>query len=169
MVKNQVFYVLPSSDLGTENPRYLPREILVGDLGSPEPDIDGPKKKGRPSRRDKAKKARNALTGLTSRLDSTPSPAASFPEFPILADDLSEYQRDKAELIAALESSGEMEAVTKANIIILERMREAQAIQTPVERHRSVGVERVERAVRELGNVGRNGVLGLLEGAGLDE
>ncbi|KAF5355883.1 hypothetical protein D9756_004106 [Leucocoprinus leucothites] len=172
LVKDRVFYILPSSDLGPENPRYLPREVLVSD-SSPEPDPEAPKKKGRPSWRDKAKKAQVALDGLSDWLDSTPdSPVAVSAQSPIPYDDLVKYQSDRAELITALEDAGDKEALMRANMMILDRLREAQAIQNEeagqgsVEQLSFVGVERVERAVREFDGNGRGGgVLGLLEGA----
>jgi hypothetical protein len=172
MVKDQVFYILPPSDLGPGNPRYLPREVLAGD-SNPERDPEAPKKKGRPSWRDKARKAQMALDGLNDWLDSaSESPATVTTEFPIPLDDLVQYQTDKADLVAALGSAGEKEALAKTNMMILNRLREAQAIQNEndaqasVEQPKFAGVERVERAALELE---RGGVLGLLEGGGLGE
>lgn len=176
MVWDGIFYILPSSDLGPENPRHLPREILIdGSSTLPELDSEAPRKKGRPSRRDKAKKARVALETLNSWLDSTSSsPSSVSNDIPIPQRDLAQYQMDKAELIAALRDSGDQDAVTKANMLILERLREAQAAETESDGQggrRFGGVERVERAVQELGNgrEGGSGVLGLLEGWGMAE
>ncbi|KXN83873.1 hypothetical protein AN958_00953 [Leucoagaricus sp. SymC.cos] len=174
MVNDQVFYILPSSDLGPENPRYLPREVLVGD-STPEPDPEAPKKKGRPTWREKARRAQTALNNLNDWLDTTSeSPTATVTsESPIPQEDLVQYQSDKAELIAALGNASGKEAVEMTNAIILNRLREAQAIQNEtdgqgsVEHHKFGGVERVERAVLALDGVnGQGGVLGLLEGAG---
>lgn len=163
MVKDQIFYILPPSELGPENPRYLPREIVVDNSTNTGADTEGPKKKGRPSRVEKAKKARVALGGLTTWLDSSQSS-----DIDIAQDDLTRYEKDKVGLIAALEASGDHESVMKASLGILERLRDAQAMQDidggGVERPTFAGLERVERAV---GEVDRGGVLGLVEGAGL--
>ena len=145
MVKDQVFYILPSSDLGSENPRYLPREVLARD-SSLEPDPEAPKKKGRPSRQDKARKARVALDGLSGWLDSTPrSSEARSDQLPT---NMVQYQWDKAGLTAALESPNGQEAFEKANRIILDRLREAQT-QSGGDSRTFEGVERMERALRE--------------------
>jgi hypothetical protein len=176
MVKDRVFYILPASNLGPENPRYLPREVLVGDSNS-ELDPDTPKKKGRPSWRDKARKAQMALEGLDSWLNSMQGgSAAELTMSPIPYDDLVQYHENKSELIAVLEDSGNTEAVTQANIEILGRLQEAQTIQrendvqeSSVERLQFGGVERVVQAVQELekgGPSARGGVLRLLEGTG---
>jgi len=145
MVKDQVFYVLPSSDLGPENPRYLPREVLARD-SSLEPDPEAPKKKGRPSRQDKARKAQLALDGLNDWLDSTlGSSEARSGQLPT---DMVQYESDKAGLTAALESPSDQEALEKANRVILDRLREAQT-QSGEDSRSFGGVERVERAMRE--------------------
>ncbi|XP_006454658.1 hypothetical protein AGABI2DRAFT_182630 [Agaricus bisporus var. bisporus H97] len=153
MIQDQIFYLLPSSESGAENPRALPREVLVADPAAMEIE---PRKRGRPSKREKAKRAQAALAELDRRLDS-PSAETTIPE-----DSLWSYSRDKSELMAVLEGSGDMEGVRQANAIILERMREAQAASVEVGGE-YVGVGRVERAVGD-GNV--VGVFGLLEGAG---
>lgn len=145
MVKDQVFYVLPSSDLGPENPRYLPREVLARD-SSLESDPEAPKKKGRPSRQDKARKAQLALDGLNDWLDSTlGSSEARSGQLPT---NMVQYESDKAGLTAALESPSDREALEKANRVILDRLREAQT-QSGEDSRSFGGVERVERAMWE--------------------
>lgn len=163
MIQDQIFYLLPSSETGSENPRALPREVLVTDPAITGIEAGGQRKRGRPSRREKAKRAQEALASLDSRLGSSPA------ETPIAEDSFSNYEREKAELMAALESGGNMGAVTQANTIVLERMREAQAALGDdgalVDPTRSAGVARVERVV-QAGNVG---VFGLLGGTGVDK
>src|SRR6202035_5138559 len=70
-----------SSELEPLNPRDLPREIFVS--SSPDPELpgqagstsflmpEGLKKKGRPSKREKMKKAKDALAGLEKWLNKT--------------------------------------------------------------------------------------------------
>jgi hypothetical protein len=158
MTQDRIFYLLPSSETGSEDPRTLPREILVTDPALAENEPGGRRKRGRPSKREKAKRAQAALAGLNGRLDSSPAGP------PIAEDSLANYEREKGELVAALESSGRMGAVAEANEIVLERMREAEAALGNGGATGSAGVARVERVVRA-GNVG---VLGLLGGAGAD-
>ncbi|KAK7694770.1 hypothetical protein QCA50_001958 [Cerrena zonata] len=78
----QVFHILPEASLLAQNPSVLPREIFVPDgvdpstiLGtaSGEASTSGtqkqPKKKGRPSKRDKAKRAKDAVLSLDKWLE----------------------------------------------------------------------------------------------------
>lgn len=70
--KDQVFVILPQSDLGPMNPRDLPREIYAEDgIVFSDP---FQRKKGRPARKEKGKKARLALDdldGLLSKIDGS--------------------------------------------------------------------------------------------------
>ena len=61
MMRDEVFHILPRSDLFPMAPRELPREIVGED---PRPDILGKRGKGRPSKRDKAKQSRAAMERL---------------------------------------------------------------------------------------------------------
>jgi hypothetical protein len=60
--KDEVFVILPKSNLGPMNPRDLPREIYAEDGIVFSDFLQG--KKGRPSRKEKGKKARFALDDL---------------------------------------------------------------------------------------------------------
>ncbi|KIJ68202.1 hypothetical protein HYDPIDRAFT_165121 [Hydnomerulius pinastri MD-312] len=76
LVEAQLFHILPSSDVHPLNPREIPREHFVRDMepmaaGSSASVSNAPKKKGRPSKRDKIKKARDALASLDKWLDRT--------------------------------------------------------------------------------------------------
>ncbi|KIK70821.1 hypothetical protein GYMLUDRAFT_107345, partial [Collybiopsis luxurians FD-317 M1] len=62
LFQSHVFHIIPSSDLHAFNPRQLPREVYVDSLS--ESNLQVPKKTGRPSKRDKAKKAKAALDGI---------------------------------------------------------------------------------------------------------
>ena len=100
LVKAQAFYILPASALYPFNPRELPREIFVQDgyeLSTPVdeqgqgsgsaivPEIPS-KKKGRPTKRDKKKKALQALHQVDKWLEKNtvtihPPSGASNPAF----------------------------------------------------------------------------------------
>jgi hypothetical protein len=82
---DQAFYIVPSSERQALNPRELPREVFVQDSDGldslattayvsnvgPTPTSESRKKKGRPSKRDKAKKAKDALALLEHWLNRT--------------------------------------------------------------------------------------------------
>ena len=86
----QVFHILPESSLHAQNPSVLPREIFVPDGVDPsslfgtasEASTSGtqkqPKKKGRPSKRDKAKRAKDAVLSLDKWLEKN---SFSYPTF----------------------------------------------------------------------------------------
>ncbi|KAI0756879.1 hypothetical protein C8Q80DRAFT_62639 [Daedaleopsis nitida] len=80
----QAFHILPRSALRAQNPSVLPRELFVlegqdplaviqatrPDGGAPPTSTIGPaKKKGRPSKRDKARKAKEAFASLQKYVD----------------------------------------------------------------------------------------------------
>ncbi|KAF7796393.1 hypothetical protein EIP86_007570 [Pleurotus ostreatoroseus] len=75
----QAFHILPESSLRPYNPSDLPREFFVEDDVDPATVFDpssseattstAPKKKGRPGKREKAKRAKEALTALDKWLD----------------------------------------------------------------------------------------------------
>ncbi|THH13366.1 hypothetical protein EW146_g6837 [Bondarzewia mesenterica] len=78
LLTTRAFHILPSSTLQPNNPRTLPREIFVPD-DTPLPSasipststVTQPKKKGRPSKSDRLKKTRDAVTGLDRWLERT--------------------------------------------------------------------------------------------------
>ncbi|KDR85359.1 hypothetical protein GALMADRAFT_52449 [Galerina marginata CBS 339.88] len=61
--RDHVFFILPKSELYPMNPRELPREIYAENGGGLS-DQTAQKRKGRPARREKGKKARQALESL---------------------------------------------------------------------------------------------------------
>lgn len=70
LVRAQVFHVLPHAATHPLSPRALPREVV--EVATAE----GRKKKGRPSRRERAEKGREmlvALEGLGSGIEPAPS------------------------------------------------------------------------------------------------
>jgi hypothetical protein len=211
----KVFYILPVSKIGPYNPRVLPREVYVEDvdemaerdpLTAPlesevDPQMPGlnstgedavttkvPKKKGRPSKRDIAKRAKEAVAGLDRWLERTdsvgqvargggagPSRArgqALLSHAPTASR--ANYGVQKARVLGALlerEGNG-VEALERANLEVLGRLKKIDAM--AAERGMEVGGEggeltglgRVERAAGELA---KGGILGLSQGAGVVE
>lgn len=86
--RDNVFFILPASDLGPMNPRDLPREIYAED-GM---EGTGEKRKGRPARREKAKRARAALEDLDDWLSEEEREEG-------LDEALAEYQKSKAGMV----------------------------------------------------------------------
>lgn len=211
--------MLPVSGLGSYNPRVLPREVYIEDLdetsqgetralpleSEPGPSVLGlgsteevtttptrvPKKKGRPSKRDMAKRAKEAITGLDRWLDRTdsvsrvanrtgsgtgPSRArgdALLSHAPTVSR--ANYRAQKARVLDALlvrEGGEGVEALERANMAVLARLKKIDAM--AAEKGMEVGGEggeltglgRVERAVGELRVGDKGGILGLSEGAG---
>ncbi|EJF66802.1 hypothetical protein DICSQDRAFT_95569 [Dichomitus squalens LYAD-421 SS1] len=84
LLNAQTFYILPDSSLRAQNPTRLPREIFVPEGQGPSEALHmtaatesaqqegpnaAPKKKGRPSKRDKARKVKEALASLERYID----------------------------------------------------------------------------------------------------
>jgi hypothetical protein len=214
----KVFYILPVSKIGPYNPRVLPREVFIEDvdemterdpLTAPlesevDPQVPGlnstgedavttkvSKKKGRPSKRDIAKRAKEAVAGLDRWLERTnwvgqvasgdgagPSRArgqALLSHAPIASR--ANYGVQKARVLGALlerEEGNGVEVLERANMEVLGRLKKIDAM--AAERGMEVGGEggeltglgRVERAAAELAK-GGIGILGLSQGAGLSE
>jgi hypothetical protein len=213
----KAFYILPVSKLGPYNPRVLPREVYIEDvdesetrtapleseLDSPVPGLCStaddavttkvPKKKGRPSKREMAKRAKDAMAGLDRWLERTdsmgqvaggggggggggagPSRArgqALLSHAPTASR--TNYGAQKTRVLGALlEREGRgVEALERANLAVLGRLKKIDAM--AAERGMEVGGEggeltglgRVERAVYDELAVG--GILSLSQGAGL--
>lgn len=207
----KVFYILPVSEIGPYNSRVLPREVYVEDvdesaeresLTAPlaseiDPQVPGtnstggdavttraPKKKGRPSKRDIAKRAKEAVAGLDRWLERTDSVGQVASAGPSRArgqallshaptTSRANYGVQKARVLGALlerEGNG-VEALERANLAVLGRLKKIDAM--AAEKGMEVGGEggeltglgRVERAAGELA-MGMGGILGLSQGAG---
>ncbi|KAI9513054.1 hypothetical protein F5148DRAFT_972481 [Russula earlei] len=169
----KVFYVIPASSLEPHNPRMLPREVYVEDViredAMTPPKL--PKKKGRPSKRDMAKKAKEAVAGLDRWLQRTDSGLLSHGPTGSRAS----YVAQKARVLGALLERDEgVNALERANMGVLGRLKKIDAM--AAEKGMEVGGEggeltglgRVERAAREMRPCGHGGVLSLSEGAGRD-
>ncbi|KAJ3870287.1 hypothetical protein EV359DRAFT_69397 [Lentinula novae-zelandiae] len=190
LVNSEVFHIIPSSDLNAFNPRQLPRELYLDSISS-ESALQKSKKAGRPTKRDKAKKAKAALDGIDKWMHKTSVPSHPIEGGPafgapatthyLLAQPptqtLAEYKADKASMLDAIgfsptHPSGVHLAMEQVNHDVLERLRQLQETEGPKLRTESMsfaGKERAERAVREMKEKGGPGLLGLLEGSGLEE
>jgi len=208
----KAFYILPVSKLGPYNPRMLPREVYIEEVdemtegtvpleserdqpvaglsstaGDAVMTAKVPKKKGRPSKREMAKRAKEAISGLDRWLERTDSvgraaggdgPEASrargqavLSQAPTVSR--ANYGAQKMRVLGALlerEDGRGVEALERANSAVLGRLKKIDAM--AAERGMEVGGEggeltglgRVERASVELA---KGGLLGLSEGAGL--
>ncbi|KAI9445333.1 hypothetical protein H4582DRAFT_1914710 [Lactarius indigo] len=210
LINARVFYILPLSRLEPYNPRTLPREVYVEDeeetpertesipLSETEQDqlVSGasttqagkapPKKKGRPSKRDMAKKTKDAVAGLGRWLERTepvagegvgPSRARGHvlrPQDHAPTVSRTNYRGQKERVLSALlegESGEGAQALERANLAVLGRLKKIDAMaaekgmEVGGEGGESTGLGRVERAVAELAQ-GKSGILGLTEGAG---
>lgn len=188
LLSADAFHLLPESSLNAQNPSVLPREVFTED------DVEEPaegKKKGRPSKRDKARKAKDAVVSLdrwveknTYTYSDTPAPKTTHTliSHPPLAS-RTIYAQEKTRLLAAVEEgsdAGDAEtpergALSRANEAVLARLKKIDAmaaergLEVGGEGGERTGLTRVERAVRERREgARRGGILGLLEGAGLE-
>ncbi|KAF9015538.1 hypothetical protein BDQ17DRAFT_1229994 [Cyathus striatus] len=165
LMKEKVFLMVPESRLGALNPRSLPREVYMDSCVRTAGEDSGGRKKGRPTKRDKAQKAKTAVESLDRWLERTSCVGP--------AEALEDYQRKKGGFLSRVygteeDTEGDRAVIAKANEIIVGRLREAQALVGSGSGSGDAGVLRVERAAASLGD-GRGGVLGLVEGAGVEE
>ncbi|KAI1788779.1 hypothetical protein LXA43DRAFT_625669, partial [Ganoderma leucocontextum] len=222
LLDTQAFLILPDSSLRAQNPARLPREIFVPEgqdatlvlqaAGAVESTDEASaavpaKKKGRPSKRDKTRKTKEALASLERYVDKNavtlpgqhlhhsfgPAYASNthivFGQVPHTS--LKNYVDRKNELLAAIyapvsDGTGSMgvsqpsstHALQRANETVLVRLKQIdamaaeQGLEVGGEGGEKTGLSRVERAVgqlRESSGIGASGgILGLLEGAGID-
>ena len=68
LLSAQAFHILPKTSLRAQNPSDIPRERFVEDSSEAASETTA-KKKGRPSKRDKARKAKDAVAALDRWLD----------------------------------------------------------------------------------------------------
>ncbi|KAI0361495.1 hypothetical protein OH77DRAFT_1417760 [Trametes cingulata] len=220
MLDAQAFHVLPHSSLSAQSPSKLPREVFIADgqesvailqaasTGAPSQEVGAgapPKKKGRPSKRDKIRKAKEALASLERYVDRN---YVALPEEPALlqltadtaltytepartghalfaqapAGSLGNYSARKNDLLVSLHSEPadgpQTAALRRANEAVLTRLKQIdemaaeQGLEVGGEGGEKTGLARVEKAVEELRTVhgagASGGILGLLDGAGLD-
>jgi hypothetical protein len=157
---------------------------------------EGLKKKGRPSKREKMKKAKDALAGLEKWLNKTTYTFSDGDGQPVASTSAStpvsthillsnppmtsrnHYQTQKFSLLEDITSeNSNAAALERANHAVLARLKKIDRIaaekglEVGGEGGERTGLERVEKAVAELDGRSstwvRGGILGLLEGGGL--
>jgi hypothetical protein len=171
LVSSGAFYVLPNSDLELCK---LPREIFVADK---EEDAVAEasataRKRGRPSRRDKQKRANQATVALDTWLRERPATLGydhdrgSVPISPS-RDAYLVQKRVMLDVLAKDESGGEV--LRTANEAVLRRLGEidemaaSQGLEVGGEGGEKTGLARVERVVGEM-EAGSCGILGMVGG-----
>ncbi|CCM05197.1 uncharacterized protein FIBRA_07406 [Fibroporia radiculosa] len=223
----RAFHILPHSSLRPYNPSVLPREIFIPEgqesavfaalTGVPSMSQNSrlPKKKGRPSKREKMKKAKDALIALEKYVDKNTVPLLPEPPWhmgagggamlsdsqqtthilvanpPIASRDnyrvhkgqlldelVPKSQIPSAESFATSETNLGQQAVQRANEAVLERLKiidemaAERGLEVGGEGGEKTGLARVERAVRQMHQIGmvaqRGGILALLDGAGIE-
>jgi hypothetical protein len=195
LLTDGVFFLVPSTHLRALNPRDLPREIFVDEETIVPVDSAAPKKKGRPTRLDKAKKAKAVLHNLENWLENTSCsqmpPTAIIPDLASTSEEnrtaktevettLGYYQNSKSHLLNGIDfraqSGGASERYTafqRANQFVLDRLKETEELLASdgvtLRKDPNAVLARVERAVKdfiEAEEEGQGGgILGLLEGA----
>lgn len=186
LLKAQIFYIVPDSTTFPLNPRELPREIFVEDTDDMSASLaDGaqesavPKKKGRPSKREKAKKAKDALVQLDKWLEKTNYTPPGLPNAPqngsgseapapmtthVLISHPPTTTRDNyrsqkytvLDKFASQQDAAGNALLEKANKTMLARMKKldqlaaAQGLEVGGEGGERTGLERVEKAFAEL-------------------
>ena len=181
------FHILPHSRVHPLNPKELPRELVVEDMTT--------KKRGRPSKRERKKKAKDSLVALNKWLVRTKQlyELAAAPETGEKSGTMTthvllsqrptttraNYRWCKSGLLheLSLEDDVGPPALRRANEIVARRMRKmdeaaaARGLEVGGEGGDRTGLGRVERAVGELGDPTRlgerGGLLCLLDGAGI--
>ena len=159
--------------LGALNPRDLPREILVDEQTTRPIEPTAPKKKGRPTRLDKAKKTKAVLHNLEKWLENTSEmPFAAITQDMATTSELiptgkteveatlGHYQNAKSHLLNSInfraQSSGASErhaAFQQANQFVLDRLKETEELLgsdgVSLPNDPNAALARVERAVKE--------------------
>ncbi|KAL0951416.1 hypothetical protein HGRIS_008108 [Hohenbuehelia grisea] len=166
LVKAQVFYILPSSEHGTQSPRELPREVVIADGLNDVVTQEGMKKKGRPSKQARIKKARDAAANLEKWMVTGVGVVGG------TTSSRDRYESEKGAMVEELEKTSEgREAIERASQRVLERVRRVdalaaeQGLEVGGEGGERTGLARLEAAASSSVS---SGLLGLMSGAGND-
>ncbi|KAF8349746.1 hypothetical protein F5887DRAFT_877726 [Amanita rubescens] len=132
LLKDDVFYILPPAALCPDNPRELPREQVIDDASDPLE--TGKRKRGRPSKQDKARRNNAIVARLERWSDLAPSQETQ-----------ERYKEKKLTLLESLlpTEQGRM-AVQHASTAVLERLKEVAG-----DSEESAGLERAKRVVEK--------------------
>jgi len=176
LVSSDVFYILPSSDLELYK---LPREVFVSDreeeaVAEASATV---RKRGRPSRRDKQKRANQAAVALETWLrrgqayrasDTTELHSDDHDQVPVPISSSREaylvQKRTMLDVLAGDESGGDV--LRAANEAVLRRLREidemaaSQGLEVGGEGGEKTGLARVEKVVGKMEG-GSSGILGM--------
>ena len=144
LLKDDVFYILPRAALRGDSPRELPREQVTNDVSDLSLET-GKRKRGRPSKQDKARRNKTIVGKLEKWPDLAPS-----------QEKLEHYREKKLALLESLLPTEQgRSAVQRASAVVLERLKEAKELAEDGEG--STGVEHAERVVDSA-----EGLLGLM-------
>jgi len=114
LLKDDVFYILPHAALFPDNPRKLPREQVIDDASDLLSLETGKRKRGRPSKQDKARRNNAILAKLERWSDLAPSQETE-----------EGYREKKLMLLESLLPTEEgRRAVKRASTAVLERLKE---------------------------------------------
>lgn len=179
LVNSDAFYILPSSDLELYK---FPREIFIPDReGEEEAVVDASaaaRKRGRPSRRDKQKRANQAAVALETWLrQSQAFPASDTPElhgddhdqttFPVSASRDAYLVQKRVMLDLLTGDKTGRQALRTANEAVSRRLKEidemaaSQGLEVGGEGGEKTGLARIEKVVGEM-EEGGSGILGMV-------
>ncbi|KAI5898529.1 uncharacterized protein SCHCODRAFT_02697067 [Schizophyllum commune H4-8] len=130
LVRQQVFHILPHSNLGPHNPRNLPREVYADSSTFVDlKEVAVQRKPGRPSKRDQSQRAKAGWQTLVTCLNRTTGPsvlsATSTHEEAMArpSGSSTQYHADKTALLRALDDDSDaMSLVAEASREALSRM-----------------------------------------------
>jgi hypothetical protein len=173
LVNSEAFYIVPSSDLELYR---LPREMFIADREEEETVADGSanaRKRGRPSRRDKEKRANQAAVALETwlrqgqacpELHSDDQDQTRFPTW-ASGDDYLAQKRVMLDLLTRDESGRQV--LRTANEAVWRRLREidemaaSQGLEVGGEGGEKTGLARIEKVVGSM-EEGGSGILGMV-------
>lgn len=180
LINSEAFYILPSSDL---EPCKLPREIFVPDREEEEVVGDASataRKRGRPSRRDRQKRANQAAAALETWVRQEQAcPGSDTPELhsddhdqvlvPILSSRAAYLVQKRVTLDVLTRDGSGREVLRAANEAVLRRLREidemaaSQGLEVGGEGGEKTGLARIEKVVGEM-EEGSGGILEMVGG-----
>ena len=134
LLKDDVFYILPPAALCPDNPRELPREQVIDDASDLLSLDTGKRKRGRPSKQDKARRNNAIVARLERWSDLAPS------------QETQELYREKKLMLlgSLLPTEQGRRAVQRASAGVLERLKEVVG-----DSEESVGLERAKSVVEK--------------------
>lgn len=116
LLQAQAFQILPHAEMYPQSPRALPREVVVEDAGAmPTSTVEARKRKGRPSKREMVKKARDSVVALERWCEES--------DGDVLSATRGCYLTDKSAFLSAVGLDERWDAALReANGTVVERM-----------------------------------------------